>query len=91
MTRRPLELRLTYVPKEKLSHPCGVFEEIPDSKFTDFTIIKANIERLTDKVAGSKKAIVDKPIVLTIYSSTCPDLTIIDLPGITKIPLRGTD
>lgn len=28
---------------------------------------------------------------MTIYSSDCPDLTIIDLPGITRIPLSGTD
>jgi len=42
-------------------------------------------------VAGNKKGIVDKPIVLTIFSPTCPDLTIIDLPGITKIPIKGSD
>lgn len=35
--------------------------------------------------------IVNDPIILTIYSSDCPDLTIIDLPGITRIPLKGTD
>jgi replication fork clamp-binding protein CrfC len=46
---------------------------------------------LTDKVAGSKKGIVDKPIVLNIFSPTCPDLTLIDLPGITRIPLAGSD
>jgi len=46
---------------------------------------------LTDKVAGPKKGIVDKPIILTIYSSTCPDLTLIDLPGITRIPMKDSD
>ena len=44
---------------------------------------------LTDKVAGDKKNIVDKPIVLNVYSHTCPDLTLIDLPGITRIPIAG--
>lgn len=29
--------------------------------------------------------------MLTIFSPTCPDLTIIDLPGITKIPIKGSD
>jgi hypothetical protein len=29
--------------------------------------------------------------VLNIYSPTCPDLTLIDLPGITKIPIEGQD
>ena len=45
---------------------------------------------LTDRVAGSKKNIVNQPIVLTIYSPTCPDLTVIDLPGITRIPLKDS-
>lgn len=46
---------------------------------------------LTDKVAGKGKNIVDKSIVLNVYSHTCPDLTLIDLPGITRIPLAGSD
>ena len=44
---------------------------------------------VTDKVAGKNKDIVDKPIVLNVYSHTCPDLTLIDLPGITRIPMEG--
>jgi len=40
-------------------------------------------------VAGNSKGIVDQPIVVNIYSQTCPDLTLIDLPGITRIPLPG--
>jgi vacuolar protein sorting-associated protein 1 len=42
-------------------------------------------------VSGSKKNIVNIPIILTIYSSTCPDLTLVDLPGITRIPLYGSE
>ncbi len=49
------------------------------------------ILELTDKVAGKNSNIVDIPIVLNIYSHTCPDLTLIDLPGITRIPLKGSD
>lgn len=29
------------------------------------------------------------PIKLRIYSTDCPDLTIIDLPGITRIDVKG--
>ena len=68
----------------------------------NFDEIKRNIEMLTDKVAGSKKGIIDDPIVLTIHSSACPDLTLVDLPGnsyyeyiillgITRIPLKDSD
>ena len=53
--------------------------------------VRDSINLVTDKVAGAKKGIVDKPIVLNIYSHTCPDLTLIDLPGITRIPMAGSD
>jgi len=46
---------------------------------------------LTDEVAGANKGIIDDPIVLEIFSTKCPDLTLIDLPGITKIPIKGSD
>jgi dynamin 1-like protein len=71
--------------------PWAIFEEIPGKKFFDFQEVRNQINVLTDKVAGAKKNIVDKPIILNIYSHTCPDLTLIDLPGITRIPLAGSD
>lgn len=40
-------------------------------------------------MAGKESQIVNDPIKLRIYSSDCPDLTIIDLPGITRIDVRG--
>ena len=70
--------------------PWGVFDEIPGQKFTDFLQVRAKIEELTDTVAGKTKNIVDKPILLRIHSPTCPDLTLIDLPGITRIPLANS-
>lgn len=91
VTRRPLELRLIYVQKDQLQKPYGVFEELKDQKFEDFLKVKQTINELTDKVAGANKGIVDKPIILTIYSSSCPNLTLIDLPGITRIPMQGSD
>ena len=33
---------------------------------------------LTDKECKSNKGISEEPIIMTIYSPTCPDLTIID-------------
>lgn len=68
-----------------------MFDEIKGKKFYNFLEVRKAIEELTDKTAGGKKNIVDEPIVLTIHSYTCPDLTLIDLPGITRIPLRDSD
>jgi len=60
-------------------------------KFTNWEEVRESINVLTDRVCGKSKNIVDKPIVLNVYSHTCPDLTLIDLPGITRIPLAGSD
>ena len=90
VTRRPLEMRLTHLTD--LCKPWAVFpEEIPNQKFTDFKEVRHQIEVLTDKVCGKNKGIVDKPIILQIYSHTCPDLTMIDLPGITRIALESQE
>eukprot|EP01015_Nassula_variabilis_P025044 TRINITY_DN483_c0_g2_i2.p1 TRINITY_DN483_c0_g2~~TRINITY_DN483_c0_g2_i2.p1 ORF type:complete len:647 (+),score=143.12 TRINITY_DN483_c0_g2_i2:65-2005(+) len=89
VTRRPLELRLVHtVGADK---PWAVFEQDKTKKYFDFMEVRQKIDELTDLVAGKKKGIVDDPIVLTVYSAECPDLTLVDLPGVTRIPLAGSD
>lgn len=72
-----------------LKTPHAFFEELPGKKFTDFLQVKDSIEELTDKVCGKNKEIVDKPIILNVYSPSCPNLTLIDLPGLTRIAVGG--
>jgi len=84
-TRRPLVLQLQHVAS--LKSPYGVFLHKPDVKFHDFNNIRTEIERETDKVTGTNKGISDIPINLKIYSPTVTNLTLIDLPGITKVPV----
>jgi dynamin 1-like protein len=55
--------------------------------FTDFDEIRKEIEKDTDLVAGSNKGICPDPINLKIYSDRVVNLTLIDLPGITKVPV----
>ena len=57
----------------------------------DFDQIRKTIEELTNSIAGSNKGIIDNPIILTVYSQDCPDLTLVDLPGITRIPMMNSD
>ena len=82
VTRRPLELRLCHINS---GEPWAVFEERKGQKFTDFIKVRETIEALTDEVCGKDKNILDKPIVLNVYSQTCPDLTLVDLPGVTRV------
>ena len=84
VTRRPLELRLCHIPD---GQPWAIFEERKGEKFTDFNKVRETIEALTDEVCVGEKNIVDKPIVLNVYSPTCPDLTLVDLPGVTRVPV----
>ena len=65
--------------------------KVGDKKFTNFDEVRQEIERQTDQVAGSNKGIVNDPIILTIYATGAPDLTLIDLPGITRVPVKGSD
>jgi vacuolar protein sorting-associated protein 1 len=88
VTRRPLELRLHHQPEG--IKPWAEFTiEKKGEKFTNFKEVQQTIIDLTDKVCGDNKGIVDQPIVLNVHSHTCPDLTLIDLPGITLIPIAG--
>ena len=84
VTRRPLELRLNHISS---GDPWAIFDERKGVKFTDFNKVRETIEALTDEVCAGEKNIVDKPIVLNVYSQTCPDLTLIDLPGVTRVPV----
>lgn len=72
-----------------LKEPYAFFDEVPGKKFTNFQDVKSTIEELTDKVCGKNKAIIDKPIILNVHSQNCPNLTLIDLPGLTRIAVGG--
>jgi len=93
VTRRPLELRLVHLNSLEYTEETAwaVFDQKPDEKIKDFEKVRAIIARMTDEVAGANKGIVNEPIVMTIYGTSCPDLTVIDLPGITRVPIKGSD
>ncbi|KAL4340923.1 hypothetical protein GQ457_08G010040 [Hibiscus cannabinus] len=43
----------------------------------------------TDEVAGHGKNISNTPITLVVKKDRVPDLTMVDLPGITRVPVHG--
>ncbi len=43
------------------------------------------VEEFTKSIAGEGQGISNKRIELTIYKRDCPDLTLVDLPGITRV------
>ncbi|TFY55695.1 hypothetical protein EVG20_g9226 [Dentipellis fragilis] len=90
VTRRPLVLQLIHTPVPETNPPpyteYGQFLHI-DKRFTDFNDIRKEIEQETYRVAGQNKGISKLPIHLRIFSPNVLDLTLVDLPGLTKIPV----
>ena len=91
VTRRPLVLQLIHTPAPAEPSPTappytewGQFLHI-DKRFTDFNEIRKEIEQETFRVAGQNKGVSKLPISLRIYSPNVLDLTLVDLPGLTKV------
>jgi len=47
--------------------------------------VRAEISRATDEMCGRNKAVAPQPISLRIFSPTVTNLTLVDLPGMTKV------
>ncbi|XP_041032953.1 dynamin-3 isoform X10 [Carcharodon carcharias] len=82
VTRRPLVLQLINAKTEHAE-----FLHCKGKKFTDFDEVRQEIEAETDRVTGSNKGISSIPINLRVHSPHVLNLTLIDLPGITKVPV----
>ncbi|WPK26878.1 hypothetical protein PUMCH_004246 [Australozyma saopauloensis] len=65
----------------------GEFLHIPGKRFYNFDAIRREIETETARIAGLNKGISRLPINLKIYSDRVLNLTLVDLPGLTKIPI----
>jgi len=51
-----------------------------------FADVCQEITAETERVCGSSHAVSDEPILLRIFSPGVTDLTLVDLPGLTKVP-----
>ncbi|VFQ97327.1 unnamed protein product [Cuscuta campestris] len=87
VTRRPLVLQL-HKTKDGLEE-YAEFAHLPRRQFTDFALVRKEIEDETDRLTGKTKQISAVPIHLSIYSPNVVNLTLIDLPGLTKVAVEG--
>ncbi|KAK1552804.1 hypothetical protein Q3G72_023763 [Acer saccharum] len=86
VTRRPLVLQLHKIER---GTDYAEFLHAPRKKFTDFAAVRKEIQDETDRITGKSKQISNIPIQLSIYSPNVVDLTLIDLPGLTKVAVEG--
>ncbi|XP_067855851.1 dynamin-1-like protein isoform X2 [Heptranchias perlo] len=98
VTRRPLVLQLVNVSPEEQQKAVGDDNGIDGDEwgkflhtkhkiYTDFDEIRQEIENETERVSGGNKGISSEPIHLRIFSPHVVNLTLVDLPGMTKVPV----
>uniref|UniRef100_A0A2N9F8Q7 Dynamin-type G domain-containing protein n=1 Tax=Fagus sylvatica TaxID=28930 RepID=A0A2N9F8Q7_FAGSY len=84
-TRVPLIMRLQHQP---LPQPELVLKFNEKVVKTDEEHVSDAINRATDEIAGLGKGISDTPLTLEVRKNGVPDLTMVDLPGITRVPVH---
>ncbi|KAG5539878.1 hypothetical protein RHGRI_020184 [Rhododendron griersonianum] len=85
-TRVPLIMRLQHHPH---ALPELHLEYHGKTVPTDETHIAEAIVSATDEIAGNGKGISNTPLTLVVKKRGVPDLTMVDLPGITRVPVHG--
>ncbi|KAI9665607.1 MAG: vacuolar protein sorting-associated protein 1 [Trizodia sp. TS-e1964] len=83
----PDSAKIKTTDKESNLEEWGEFLHIPGQKFYDFNKIRDEIIRETESKTGRNAGISPAPINLRIYSPNVLTLTLVDLPGLTKVPV----
>ena len=86
-TRRPLLLQLLHNAEGGEASEWGEFAHLPGKRFTDFGEIRKEIEAETERKLGKTLHVSSEPIRLCIRSPRVLDLSLVDLPGVTKVPV----
>ena len=65
----------------------GEFLHLSNEKFYDFNKVRSKIVRDTEAKTGRNAGVSPQPISLHIFSPNVFTLTLVDLPGSTKVPV----
>ncbi|KAM8891110.1 dynamin-1-like protein isoform 3-T3 [Spinachia spinachia] len=65
----------------------GKFLHTKNKIYTDFEEIRQEVDAETERISGNNKGVSDEPIHLKIFSPHVVNLTLVDLPGLTKVPV----
>ncbi|GMY37761.1 dynamin-related protein 4C-like [Fagus crenata] len=85
-TRVPLIMRLQH---KSIPQPELFLEFNGKVVKTDEEHVSEAINLATDEIAGLGKGISNTPLTLEVRKNGVPDLTMVDLPGITRVPVHG--
>lgn len=96
-TRVPLILRLVNMTPDGLKEGDAVPQPyalisapsagVKEEKITNLSDVPNFIDAFTRRLAGNNVGVSNTPISLSVYRALSPDLTLVDLPGITRNPV----
>jgi hypothetical protein len=97
VTRTPLDIRLIQIPDSQGKIEFGSYDKgcwevksmftltLPEPTKHELNNVSDEIEEITSSIAGQSKNISHKPIFIKIYSPHVPNLSLVDLPGLTTV------
>ncbi|XP_076129164.1 interferon-induced GTP-binding protein Mx1-like isoform X1 [Alosa pseudoharengus] len=88
VTRCPLMLKLRKL-KGGVQWKAIISYKDTTTEFTDPTLVEGYVNEAQNNLAGDGVGICDELISLEIMSPEVCDLTLIDLPGIARVPVKG--
>ncbi|XP_018584097.2 interferon-induced GTP-binding protein Mx-like isoform X2 [Scleropages formosus] len=86
VTRCPLELKLKKIKKGR-KWTATIYYREKKENFTNPMLVEKHVRQAQDELAGEGVGISDELISLEIMSPDVCDLTLIDLPGIARVPV----
>ncbi|SBT76199.1 dynamin-like protein, putative [Plasmodium ovale] len=90
VTRTPIIIQLTNSKSEEcyctLTY-CDFENNRVEKHIDDFSILNDILIDVTEEITGGNKCIKETPIIIEIHKNDVLDLTLIDLPGLTKVPV----
>nr|XP_009304072.1 interferon-induced GTP-binding protein MxB isoform X1 [Danio rerio] len=88
VTRCPLELKMIRSKEDEKWHGRISYQN-HEEDFDDPAEVEKKIREAQDEMAGAGVGISEELISLQITSANVPDLTLIDLPGIARVAVKG--
>ncbi|KAI4838010.1 dynamin-like protein [Plasmodium brasilianum] len=90
VTRTPIIIQLTNSKADDcyctLSY-CDYENNRVEKHIDDFSVLNDMLVNVTEEITGGNKCIKETPIIIEIHKNDVLDLTLIDLPGLTKVPV----
>ncbi|KYN99744.1 dynamin-like protein [Plasmodium gaboni] len=90
VTRTPIIIQLTNSKSDDcyctLTY-CDYDNNRVEKHIDDFSILNEILIDVTEEITGGNKCIKETPIIIEIHKNDVLDLTLIDLPGLTKVPV----